>query len=137
MDTPLTVERAAAIASYLQCVARWLVKERPFEPHEDDYLAYTYNRFQACRFGLDGEVVDPATAEHRPLRELIRETIAAVEMHAIELHAERGLALLRHALGDSVNGTDAAWLRAAQARERYLPEVVRQQCLRFEGAPAD
>ena len=25
MDTPLTVERAAAIAAYLQCVARWLV----------------------------------------------------------------------------------------------------------------
>jgi carboxylate-amine ligase len=115
-------------------VARWLVKERPFEPQEDDYLAYTYNRFQACRFGLDGEVVDPTTAEHQPLRELIRQTIDAVEMHAIELHAERGLLLLRQALADPDTGTDAAWLRAAQAREQYLPEVVRQQCLRFEGA---
>ena len=28
------------------------------------------------------------TAVHRPLRELIGETIDAVEMHAIELHAE-------------------------------------------------
>ena len=46
----------SAIAAYLQCVARWLVLERPFEPVEDDYLAYTYNRFQACRFGLAGEV---------------------------------------------------------------------------------
>jgi carboxylate-amine ligase len=136
MDTPLTVERAAAIAAYLQCVARWLVKERPFEPQEDDYLAYTYNRFQACRFGLDGEVVDPTTAEHRPLRELIRQTIDAVEMHAIELHAERGLLLLRQALADTETGTDAAWLRAAQGREQYLPEVVRQQCLRFEGSNA-
>jgi len=132
MDTPLTVERAAAIAAYLQCVARWLAKERPFEPQEDDYLAYTYNRFQACRFGLDGEVVDPITAVHRPLRELIRETIDAVEMHAIELHAERGLMLLKDTLSLE-HGTDAAWLRAAQERERYLPEVVRQQCLRFEG----
>jgi glutamate---cysteine ligase / carboxylate-amine ligase len=131
MDTPLTVERAAAIAVYLQCVARWLVKERPFEPQEDDYLAYTYNRFQACRFGLDGEVVDPITTEHRPLRALIGETIDAVEMHAIELHAERGLALLKEALVSDV-GTDAAWLRAVQAREQYLPEVVRQQCSRFE-----
>jgi carboxylate-amine ligase len=131
MDTPLTVERAAAIAVYLQCVARWLVKERPFEPQEDDYLAYTYNRFQACRFGLDGEVVDPITTEHRPLRALVGETIAAVEMHAIELHAERGLALLKEALVSDV-GTDAAWLRAVQAKEQYLPEVVRQQCSRFE-----
>ncbi|HET9977028.1 MAG TPA: YbdK family carboxylate-amine ligase [Burkholderiaceae bacterium] len=131
MDTPLTVKRAAAIAVYLQCVARWLVKERPFEPREDDYLAYTYNRFQACRFGLDGEVVDPITTEHRPLRELIGETIDAVEMHAIELHAERGLAPLKEALVSDV-GTDAAWLRAVQAKEQYLPEVVRQQCSRFE-----
>jgi glutamate---cysteine ligase / carboxylate-amine ligase len=132
MDTPLTVERAAAIAAYLQCVARWLVHEKPFQPHEDDYLAYTYNRFQACRFGLDGEVVDPITAQHRPLRTLIAETLAAVEMHAIELHAERGLALIKQALADDI-GTDAAWLRAAQTSEQFLPEVVRQQCVRFEG----
>jgi carboxylate-amine ligase len=77
-------------------------------------------------------VVDPATAEHRPLRELIRQTLDAVEMHAIELHAERGLALIKRALAEEP-GTDAAWLRAAQGRERYLPEVVRQQCVRFEG----
>ena len=132
MDTPLSVERAAAIAAYLQCVARWLVLERPFEPVEDDYLAYTYNRFQACRFGLAGEVVDPRTTEHRPLREVIEQTLDDIELHAIELRAERGLALLREAITADI-GSDASWLRAAQAREQYLPEVVRQQCLRFEG----
>jgi carboxylate-amine ligase len=133
MDTPLTVERAAAIAVYLQCIARWLAKDKPFQPQEDDYLAYTYNRFQACRFGLDGEVVDPVTAVHRPLRELIRETIEAVEMHAIELHAERGLAAIREALAQEP-GTDADWLRQAQGKEQFLPEVVRQQCVKFEGS---
>jgi carboxylate-amine ligase len=133
MDTPLSVEKAAAIAVYLQCVARWLVTERPFEPQEDDYLAYTYNRFQACRFGLDGEVVDPATAEHRVLRELIRETIKNVELHAIELHAERGLQLLLDAL-DAPGGSDAAWLRSVQDREQFLPEMARQACERFEGS---
>ncbi len=132
MDTPLTVERAAAIAAYLQCVARWLLLERPFEPQEDDYLVYTYNRFQACRFGLDGEVVDPQTAEHEGLRTLIAKTLRDVEMHAIELRAERGLALIRDQLARQ-QGTDADWLRGIQAQEHYLPEVVRRQCLRFEG----
>jgi carboxylate-amine ligase len=132
MDTPLTVERAAAIAAYLQCVARWLLLERPFEPQEDDYLVYTYNRFQACRFGLDGDVVDPRTAEHETLRTLIARTLRDVEMHAIELRAERGLALIRDQLARA-DGTDAAWLRGVQADEQYLPEVVRRQCLRFEG----
>jgi carboxylate-amine ligase len=133
MDTPLTVDKAAAIAAYLQCVARWLVLERPVQPHEDDYLAYTYNRFQACRFGLDGVVVDSRTAEHRPIRSLILETLAKVESHAIELQAEAGLRLLRGLLERDAC-SDAAWLREVQAREQYLPEVVRQQTLRFAGA---
>lgn len=131
MDTPLTVERAAAIAAYLQCVARWLVLERPFEPHEDEGLVYTYNRFQACRFGLEGEVVEAATAEHRPLRALVRETLQRIEGHAIDLRAEAGLRHLRDALDDPL-ADDAAWLRRQQAEERYLPEVVRRQCVRFE-----
>ncbi|HRN53710.1 MAG TPA: hypothetical protein PK788_09450, partial [Gemmatimonadaceae bacterium] len=41
-------EKAAALAAYVQCVARWLSFEQPFRPQEDDYLVYTFNRFQAC-----------------------------------------------------------------------------------------
>jgi carboxylate-amine ligase len=132
MDTPLTIERAAAIAVYLQCVARWLLVQRPFEPEEDDYLVYTYNRFQACRFGLDGELVDPISAEHRPLRELIRETIYRIGPHAVDLKAEEGLHHLLDMLRDPF-GSDAAWLRETQREQQFLPEVVRQQCVRFEG----
>ena len=71
LDTPLTVEKAAALAGYVQCLARWLREERPFVLGEDDYLPYTFNRFQACRFGLDGTYVDPASGEHRTLRDEI------------------------------------------------------------------
>jgi glutamate---cysteine ligase / carboxylate-amine ligase len=131
MDTPLTVARAAAIAAYLQSVARWLWLDRPIEPHEDDYLAYSYNRFQACRYGLDGVVVDPRTAEHRPLRQLIVETLQRVEGHAIDLRADAGLALLKRQL-TTEPASDAAWLRAQQRGEQFLPEVVRQACVAFE-----
>jgi carboxylate-amine ligase len=60
-DTPLSVERAAALACYLQACAAicWQGNEPP--PKEDDYLVYNYNRFQACRFGLDGTLVHPQT----------------------------------------------------------------------------
>ena len=133
MDTPLTVERAAATAAYLQCVARWLLTEKPFQPQEDDYLAYTYNRFQACRFGLDGEVVDPLTSEHHALRDVIRRTLRDIEGHAIDLQADDGLNLIRESLLDEDGGADASWLRATQAQQQYLPELVRRQCVRFEG----
>ncbi len=67
-DTPLTVERAAALACYVQSLAAWFLQEQPFTPTEDDYLVYTYNRFQACRFGLDAVYVDPATGERYAAR---------------------------------------------------------------------
>jgi carboxylate-amine ligase len=60
-DTPLTVERAAALAGFVQSLAAWFLHDEPFVPHEDDYMVYTYNRFQACRFGLEAVYVDPVT----------------------------------------------------------------------------
>ncbi|MDE2146135.1 MAG: glutamate--cysteine ligase [Burkholderiales bacterium] len=135
LDTPLTIEKAAAMAGFIQCLARWLRVEKPYPPAEDDYLPYTFNRFQACRFGLDGEFVDPKTGEHRSLREDIVHTLGRLEHHAVELRAEAALRLLRLELAG--HGNDAGWIRATQDRERLLPEVVRQQTLRWAGrAPA-
>ena len=133
LDTPLTIEKAAALAAYIQCLARWLRVERPWEPAEDDYLPYTFNRFQACRFGLDGIFVDPKSGEQRTLREDIEASFAALEIHAMELEAEDAIRLLRTELAG--DGNDASWIRAAWEREHLLPEVVRQQCLRWGGRP--
>jgi len=44
-DTPLTVDRAASLACYLQALCRYLLKGHEPGPTEDDYLVYTYNRF--------------------------------------------------------------------------------------------
>jgi carboxylate-amine ligase len=131
LDTPLTIEKAAAMAGFIQCLARWLRVEKPFAPHEDDYLPYTFNRFQACRFGLDGSFVDPKTGEHRTLRDDITAMLERLEEHAIVLRAEEALRFIARELAG--HGNDATWIRATQARERLLPEVVRQQTLRWAG----
>jgi glutamate---cysteine ligase / carboxylate-amine ligase len=127
LDTPLTIRRAAALAGYIQCVSRWLSFEHPFRPEEDDYLVYSFNRFQACRFGLDGDFIDPRTGEHRTLREDILQTLHAIEHHAIELGAEQACIEIRD--GICARGNDADWIRQTQSAENLLPEVVRQQCL--------
>ncbi|HSM22951.1 MAG TPA: YbdK family carboxylate-amine ligase [Rubrivivax sp.] len=131
LDTPLTIENAAALAGIAQCLARWLTLDQPYQPEEDDYLPYTFNRFQACRFGLDGTFVDPKTGEHRLLRDDIQRTFALLEPHAAALHAEGALALLRAELAG--DGNDAGWIRRVYEEERLLPEVVRQQTLRWAG----
>jgi glutamate---cysteine ligase / carboxylate-amine ligase len=130
-DTPLTIERASALAGFVQSLAAWFLAEEPFVPSEDDYLVYTYNRFQACRFGLDAVYVDPATGSHMPLREHILQTMSQIDKQAIEVGASAALALLRSSVDRSHN--DARWLRDRQADERLLAEVIRQAAQRFRG----
>jgi carboxylate-amine ligase len=131
-DTPLTVERAAALAGLVQSLAAWFLHEQPFMPAEDDYMVYTYNRFQACRFGLEAVYVDPVTGRHMPLRDHIQLTLRELMPHAQGLGAAPAIQLL---LQDADQGSnDARWLRQRQARERLLAEVVRQGGERFKGA---
>ena len=130
-DTPLTVGRAAALSGYVQSLARWFLHEAPFMPTEDDYLVYTYNRFQACRFGLEAVYVDPATGEHMALRDHIMQTMDILGPHAGALNASSGIHLLRSSV--EVSNNDARWLREKQAQERLLAEVIRQAALKFRG----
>ncbi len=76
-DTPLTIERAAALAGYVQC-AGGVVSGRasPSRPPRTTTCVYTYNRFQACRFGLDAGCMSiRPRAAHLPLREQILRTM--------------------------------------------------------------
>ena len=108
-------------------------KNDPFQPTEDDYLVYTYNRFQACRFGMDAVYVDPATGSHMPLREHIMRTIDQIAGHAAAHGASGALHLLRSEAAAGQN--DARWLRERQRDEKLLAEVSRQAAQRFRGVP--
>ena len=131
-DTPLTIARAAALAGFVQALAAWFLEEEPFVPVEDDYMVYTYNRFQACRFGLDAVYVDPASGTHMPLREHILDTLDRIGPCARRMGASWGVQLLAEDARAGIN--DARWLREKHARERLLAEMVRQAALRFRAA---
>ena len=115
-------------AAYAQALCRWLLVERPDKLTEDNYLAYTYNRFQACRFGLEGEVVDPVAGVRRTIAEDVAATLEAVAVHARELDCEAPLALLGRVARE---GNDARWMREAFADAESLPGLVWQQAERF------
>jgi glutamate---cysteine ligase / carboxylate-amine ligase len=129
-DTPLTVDKAAALACYLQCLCRYLREERPFEPAEDDYLVYTFNRFQACRFGMEGEIVDPKTKQRHKLRDDILRTLSRIDEHALDLRALDGSNLLRDSL---FAGNDARSLRQQHATGLPLEAVVEWASQRWMG----
>ena len=117
-DTPLTVERAAALAAYLQALCHRLLQSQEPLPSEEDYLVYNYNRFQACRFGLDGTVVHPRTYRAAPLREDILSTLDSLRGNA---QSTGGSAGLEHLAQLVRVGGDASYLRR-QYRERGSSE---------------
>ena len=122
---PLTVERAAALATYAQTLIRYVLAERPFAPSREVYVLYNYNRFQACRYGLEGKIVDAYTKKHVSLREDILETVARISLHAIEPGAG---AVIHKLAEDAGNGrSDAAWLRQAHRDRGSLNDVARMQ----------
>jgi carboxylate-amine ligase len=129
-DTPLSVERAAALAAYLQAICRHLLERRDAPPLEDDYLVYNYNRFQAARFGLDGVITHPKTYEQLPLREDILATLDAMEPHAQALGSVEALLHLAHAVSD---GSDASFLRGQYERQGSCEGMVNAAIQRFRG----
>jgi carboxylate-amine ligase len=126
-DTPLRVERAAALAVYAQSVAR--LASAPGAPGAGAGadLVYGFNRFQACRFGLAAQIVDPVTNERRSLAQDILATVAAIR-GSLDDPPEFALAQIDECLGD---GNDATWLRRQFARAGALGRVVEAQARRF------
>jgi carboxylate-amine ligase len=134
-DTPLTVERAAALAAYLQAICRHLLERRDAgsvedAPLEDDYLVYNYNRFQGARFGLDGVITHPKTYEQIPLRDDILATLRLMEPHAQVLGSVEALT---HLAGAVAEGSDAAFLRTRYEHEGSCEAMVNAAIQRFRG----
>jgi len=124
-DTPLSVERAALLATYVQTLTRYLLTERPRAPSRDVYEFYRYNRFQACRYGLKGSVVDAYSEKRLSLQEDVLTTLEAMAAHAKALGAEAALQEL--AAGVREGYSDAAWLRQVYAERKSLNDVARLQ----------
>lgn len=112
-DTPLTIEHAALLGCYAQLLARWLLNERPITVDENFYLLYQYNRFEASRYGLDGEIYLPAESPGAAAKQPIHaDLLARVQdlRRFAQNDAERAvLDRLREIAQTRAN--DASWLR--------------------------
>ncbi|MDD5330779.1 MAG: YbdK family carboxylate-amine ligase [Sulfuricella sp.] len=124
-DTPLTVEKAADLAAYAQALASWLLTERPAKLSPDIYLVYSYNRFQACRYGLQGNVFDPLGRGHQTIAESILQTVGNIERHGEEMGAGEAIDRIARAAAGGQN--DARWLRDTLAEVGSLSNTVRLQ----------
>jgi carboxylate-amine ligase len=130
-DTPLSVGRAAQLAAYAQALAKWILDERPRPPRRAVYLVNAFNRFEASRFGLRGQLIDPFEEKKGPLAADILDTLAGVMPQAAAL---QGAAALEALAADVRRAySDADWLRERFAANGSLAHTVRESAARWAG----
>jgi carboxylate-amine ligase len=120
-DTPLTIKQAAVFAGYLQALCHHILSGERREINPDEYLVYNYNRFQACRFGLNGVIVDPLSYATYTVADDIRHTLAVIAPSAAQLEGSEALQTLSSYL---TRGNDASWLRLQHLELGSLEHVV-------------
>ncbi len=124
-DTPLKIETAVALGAYAQTLAKYIFEHRELAPEQHVYLPYSYNRFQACRFGLEGVMVNSADGQQFVIRDDILRTFTMLEDTAKELGNTDALDYLRQRVLNSE--ADSRWLRERSEQSGSLSDVVRQQ----------
>ena len=122
-DTPLTVGRAVYLAAYLQLLCAWLLATEQ-DVQEREYMVYAYNRFQACRFGLDGNYIDPRNRRNCSLLESVESTLCSIEADSgiLPLNgAVQTIEMIRRTLR---SGTDSVNLHNHLRKHRSLEGLV-------------
>lgn len=125
-DTPLTLEHAALLGCYAQLLARWLLTERPIEITDDFYLLYQYNRFEASRYGLDGEMAQQGAGKASCKQSIyvsILDRLQDLKRYAQNEADLQALKKLRHMAYERLN--DATWLRDTYKQRGSLNDVMR------------
>lgn len=126
MDTPLTLSHAVNMAGLIQATAHWLLTERPFKHQEKDYLLYKFNRFQACRYGLEGVITDPYTGDRRPLTEDTLRLLEKIAPSAHKIGASSAIEALNRQVVSGLN--EAQLMRDFVADGGSLIGLVKKHC---------
>lgn len=122
-DTPLNIIKASALAALAQCLAHRLLRERPVLDWQGQAHVARYNKFQACRFGFDGNLSLPHEGRQTPLRDYTQTLLEQLRDDARVLACSHWLAQLEYEL--RAGRSDADWLRDLHAKQGNLHDVVR------------
>lgn len=133
-DAQGTVQDAAGIVAMTQALVAWLGgrHDRGERLPVADTWQIEENRWSACRYGVEGEMVELATSVRRPTRALLSELIDELGPAAQQLEAQSALAHAQRMV--QVNGA-IEQRRAAQAGGG-AHAVARWLTERFLQAPA-
>lgn len=130
-DTPLTIEAATAIAAYIQALANFILENQDTEINEKIYMPYSYNRFQASRYGFSANFINPYTKQIQILQEDMLDTIEKILPFAKILDSEDIILDIKNRVINQHN--DAFRLRSIYAKTGSLQALVKQQSAIWSG----
>ncbi|QDP73009.1 glutamate--cysteine ligase [Legionella israelensis] len=125
-DTPLMLRKTALIVAYVQALALYLLEEKSIPWSSDLYYLYNYNRFQASRYGFEGEFVNPFISQRILIADDILATIKKIEKYARQIGSSEYIAELKNLVMN--NKSDAIRLRDQFNHLGSFPKVVAEQC---------
>jgi glutamate---cysteine ligase / carboxylate-amine ligase len=134
-DSPICLETSVLLAAYAQALAAECFQTHPqdvCQAHADTGKVHSYNRFQACRFGLKGQVVNPDDHAIVPLGGRILKTIDRLMPVAERLNSTWALNQLAQRIKAQTEDSD--WMREIYAENSNLSEVVRLSALRWSNS---
>lgn len=124
-DTPLTIKKAVLIAAYLQSLAIYLLDERPIQIAHDLYYIYNQNRFQASRYGFQGNFINPCTLNQCLILEDLLDTANKIEKYINQSGNTAFVDLLLQDAKNEIN--DAFTLIQIFKQKGSLYQVVEEQ----------
>lgn len=89
-DMPGSLEDSLALAALIQCLVTSLSHEidRGTYQHNFHPMMVRQNKWRASRFGLDAELIDPATCEPQRVRDLVPQLVGQLRSTAKELNCD-------------------------------------------------
>jgi glutamate---cysteine ligase / carboxylate-amine ligase len=125
-DMPATLEDTLALVALCQALVAkltWLYK-RGLEMHIQPRYYVEENKWQAMRYGLDGEIIDFVHGRSLPMRGAINEMLDFVDDVLDDLGSRREIHYLRNLLDDP-RGTGADRQMAVYRQTGSLDAVIR------------
>jgi glutamate---cysteine ligase / carboxylate-amine ligase len=121
-DSPLRIVDAVDIATLVQALAASLLEAPRHWGDEYGECVYARNRFQAARYGLEGEFIDIDAVDKVTLRDSLRELLERLEDRFVALDAGSAYERLCDRVRSPAIG--ATWLRERYRAGKDLRGVV-------------
>jgi len=127
MDAPLTLERACALAGFVQALAQW-VSRQDSVPRIDS-ATHATNRYQACRAALDAYYLKP-NGDPISLRQDVLQLLGCILPVADEIGSLEQMDALANQI--QASPMDVDWLRSEACRQKDLASLVQSMVWRFD-----